>query len=115
LAEELAASVGVASDFSKSQAINALALVRQIAATSTQLADFTRTKEVAAMILAYAAVHVFNADNRYEHWQKVRDCARGAGAVRAREAARPSAPLWTRRRVEPGAAGGAGSERPRRP
>ena len=76
LAEELAASVGVSADFVKRQAVDALALVRQIAQRSTEMAELDATEAMATLILAYARVIEFDfADprSRYAKWQAVQD------------------------------------------
>ena len=74
LSEELAASVGVAAKFEGLQAIQALALVRQIAERSMAMAELAATTAMASLILAYARVIEFNVAlprSRYEQWQEV--------------------------------------------
>ena len=79
LAEELAATVGVAADFTKLQAIQALALVRQIAERSMVMAELSATTAMATLILGYARVIDFDfaqPRSRYEHGRRCRTTTR---------------------------------------
>jgi hypothetical protein len=74
LAEELAASIGVATNFTKTQAITALALVRQIAEGSAALAELAATRSMANLILTHARVVKFDyakPASRYSAWHLV--------------------------------------------
>lgn len=74
LSEELAASTGIAAEFTKNKAIRALALVREIAGQVAHNTEFLATEAVAELILRNATVEDFDLANpteRYQLWTRI--------------------------------------------